>query len=152
MKMSSKIHQNPLKMPSKKWCEKRCRKRSIFYQKWLPKWPPKWSLWRLSNLTFWLLGPLRERFVPKCRSRLIFDDFSWFLEPRSSIFHNVRTMFGMLFGYVFHIIFLVVDICFSYNSFHKCRIRKQRGAAVCRRQASSINIYIRLSYYNIVIL
>ena len=43
---------------------------------------------------------------------LIFDDFSWFLEPRSSIFHNVRTMFGMLFGYVFHIVFLVVDICF----------------------------------------
>ena len=116
MKMSSKIHQNPLKMPSEIWCEKRCRKRSTFYQKWLPKWPPKWPFWT-AKVTFGTTSGTMCLQVLFQNSPLLFQN-SFLI-----IFHDFWTLGALFFtisgpclvwfwDMLFIMFFLVDDICF----------------------------------------
>ena len=84
--------------------------RSTLHTQLLPKWPPNGPFWRPSKGEKWLLGPLRDRFASKCRSRTHFccsrTQFWWFI----MIFGASELHFSQCSDHVWY----DFGICFSY--------------------------------------
>ena len=117
MKMRSEIHQHPLNMPSGNWCENRCRTKRFLSENVSQMGAQMESFW--SNLID-VTDPgryLGHQSPPSRLPDLIFHDFGASRTDCSWCPVFFWCYFRIWFSYFFKYMF--------YNSFPKCRIRKQ---------------------------